>query len=645
MLSWSRSIGLRTFCASATSNHESFALVKGKAASKKWLEASFPNCKVKIPPRSPPFQFDHVLFDMNHLLHCMSRDAKDAQTVCKRVFREVDYMLQKFIPLKSVVLTFDGPGPIAKIRKQIESREKKPSKMRSSGIGSIDITPGTRFMYQVRELCLMHVAHRLDAKRKFQDVSFYISCSDVAGEGELKLMEWIHTFVEKKSQDTILFIGGDSDLTIQSLALRDLPHVYLFDTNLEHANKGKQVAASHFFSLAQLKSELEMQFPHQSDLVRADLMLLIIFNGNDYLPKLKCFNLPCSFQVYKEERFRRRFLLNGPEQSFDWEFLAEFLKELDERWKALQAWNPVSKLFSYLHRESSLYTVKDVRFEYLRSLEDEQDVWQCTAVIGTLRFEGEKLQKKLLAKSSAAEVALAKVTLLEHASLDINHRKDAFKSPSVDKTQLSDPESNLAPELIEGYLQGVLWNVQMYIDGFVPDFDFMYSFGVGPNLASIVDWISSKYPKPNLKAVTSNSRPLSPAEICLALTPLYAADRLPSQYREVIVDEASQFHQHFKAKSGPFQSNLFLPLFRKELSRIDPDLMTEEEKIIAGKSAVWSLLFHVSNHSMHRHVQQGVWEGGKNTEWSMRPIPLQSILAANVKLVEEAQAKILYIAK
>ncbi|EKX32131.1 hypothetical protein GUITHDRAFT_121693 [Guillardia theta CCMP2712] len=563
---------------------------KGKAASKRWLEASFPKCVIPISPRSPSFKFDHVLFDMNDMLHTCARNCKNSSAVCKRVFRQVDSYLRIFTPGKSVVLCFDGPGPIAKIPKQVESREKR-TKVASSTLDSIDITPGTRFMSEVRELCFAHVVQSLEQRGGYRDISFYLSCSDVAGEGELKLVEWIHTFVESASKDRILFIGGDSDLTIQSLALR---------------GHSQRIKPMHFISLSELKKELETIFPDHSDIIRFDLLLLIIFNGNDYLPPLKHFNLQVSFEVYtlmkSQEKFRSRFLLDGREKTFDYEFLAEFLKQVDARLKTWKISNPIVELHQYVQEGSLEYSVEDLQFEFSQEIREEHS-----------------------------------------ASID-KHQKDFVDLLTNHRKGTSIPKRYEPPEMIERYLKGVLWNIKMYIDGFVPDFEFMYSFKKGPSSSSVVNWIESKV-KPSLKAESSNSRPLAPAELCLAVTPVRAADRLPLQYRNILLDETCQFHRHFKAKDALFQPHLFLPLLRKELTRIDPNLMTDEEKFIVAMNSAWTLLFHVRNRHMESYLQQGFWEGRKNTEWSNRPLPFQNLTEAKLMLLDHVKKAVQETAK
>lgn len=65
-----------------------------------------------------------------------------------RVYRDLDATLRILVPRKSVVLAFDGPGPVAKLLTQRKRRSKasKASKYKLSGL---NITPGTTFMRMV----------------------------------------------------------------------------------------------------------------------------------------------------------------------------------------------------------------------------------------------------------------------------------------------------------------------------------------------------------------------------------------------------------------------------------------------------------------------------------------------------------------
>lgn len=51
-------------------------------------------------------------------------------------------------------------------------------------------------------------------------------------------------------------------------------------------------------SMWEVVRSLEKLFPGQSEFIRADLMLLVILNGNDYLPKARGVTFGLCFRTY-----------------------------------------------------------------------------------------------------------------------------------------------------------------------------------------------------------------------------------------------------------------------------------------------------------------------------------------------------------
>jgi len=162
--------------------------------------------------------FDHVCFDMNPILHTACRKASTVEAAVFRVYRELDATLKVLIPRKSVVLAFDGPGPYAKLLTQ-RKRRGKASKVSKYALSSLNITPGTTFMHEVKQACMYYVCVRLAMSYKFRNVAFYLSGADVPGEGEVKILEWIHNLMGDSTkhswEDSIMIVGGDADLVLQ----------------------------------------------------------------------------------------------------------------------------------------------------------------------------------------------------------------------------------------------------------------------------------------------------------------------------------------------------------------------------------------------------------------------------------------------
>ena len=162
----------------------------GIAGFQRWFTSEFPEAVINVYDGDGD-TFDHVAFDMNGLLHSACLKAKTIEHAVLRIFRELDATLRVLQPRKSVVLAFDGPGPLAKLLTQRKRRLKasRQSKYKMSGL---NITPGTPFMLAVRRACEYFAASRVATSYRFKDVAFYLSGADVAGEGEVKIIQWLH---------------------------------------------------------------------------------------------------------------------------------------------------------------------------------------------------------------------------------------------------------------------------------------------------------------------------------------------------------------------------------------------------------------------------------------------------------------------
>lgn len=368
-----------------------------------WFESTFPNSMTPINTSPSSIlkhkqeekkkkkqlvydseTFDHVLIDVNQLLHVSLRRARNEGHALTMVIKELDKCLHLAQPTKSVVLALDGPPSAAKLatqrrrryglvvraawkrerRKLLEERIQKvnddgvsyknlllPSKKRKQRYRvneeqTLCITPGTAFMDRAADAILYWTWQRLTnptslLRRNHRNVKVYLSTSDSPGEGEVKLLDWVFQLggeeaafsneniqnhpkgisisTRKKRRvikpgDSIAIMGGDSDLVLEGLILppsithnvfvilpdgnkksysvslwettlellKFLPHRMKSnsDSTLENNDSTNIAAQTNTTAYPWSEEELIMN-------VRTDLVLLLIMNGNDYLPKLR----------------------------------------------------------------------------------------------------------------------------------------------------------------------------------------------------------------------------------------------------------------------------------------------------------------------------------------------------------------------
>ena len=325
---------------------------------RKWFEYQFPSAITYIPRIGDPLlddeqddeemvstrqtnstlksrdTFDHVLIDMNQLLHTTMRRARSEGHALTMVLKELDYCLEMTNPTKSLVLAMDGSPGAGKLATQrrrrlgcvVRSQWKRKAKQRqkqwhderinliTSGrrgresrqrimdhddMATLCITPGTSLMARATNALYYYVWQRLSNQysKLSRSVKVYISSADTPGEGEIKILDWINLHSSSSVNpdgnghispgDSIAIFGGDSDLVLEGLVLPPQITHNVFIIIPEKTQK-------HFcVSLWEVTRALSQFLPHmQRNLndtmkLRMDLVLLLILNGNDYLPKLR----------------------------------------------------------------------------------------------------------------------------------------------------------------------------------------------------------------------------------------------------------------------------------------------------------------------------------------------------------------------
>ncbi len=230
------------------------------------------------------------------IIHQTARRSPDKETLALLVFRELDKILKNCVPKRSVFLAFDGPGPLAKLLTQRKRRckEKKPSEKlikygRNGKRGTkvaldrLQFTPGVELLYYLRDAILYWTHSRLQNDRKYQQVDFFISGPDVAGEGELKIVDFCRSHYIRQG-DSLVVIGGDADIVLQGLTTTAMQNflVYLPPSG----PKKKKARSNVFVSVWELCRSFERLFPGETTAVRLDFVLLSMLQGNGAFPHI-----------------------------------------------------------------------------------------------------------------------------------------------------------------------------------------------------------------------------------------------------------------------------------------------------------------------------------------------------------------------
>jgi hypothetical protein len=274
-----------------------------------WFESQFPDAILAMPRNEAHEEFDHVLIDMNQLLHVSLRRARSEGHALTILMKELDACCALASPKISLVLAIDGPPSAAKLAtqrrrrfstfvrsewkqeqlsrfKRVFSKQDETRRRRryATETKTLCITPGTAFMDKAQQALLYWAWQRMHYPNNLlSNVRIYISSSNVHGEGEVKLLDWI--LQKNRNGQSIAIMGGDSDLVLEGLVIPPSSSHNVF-VLLPDGNK-RYFSVSLWETTRAISKFLPKLQASDVMRVRTDMVLLLILNGNDYMPKLR----------------------------------------------------------------------------------------------------------------------------------------------------------------------------------------------------------------------------------------------------------------------------------------------------------------------------------------------------------------------
>jgi 5'-3' exoribonuclease 2 len=312
------------------------------------------------------FEIDCLYLDMNGIIHpCTHPEDKPAPAnedeMLVAICDYIAFIFNMVRPRKLLYMAIDGVAPRAKMNQQRarrfkaarETKELKEieaqlraeclernlpvPKQRDSTFDSNCITPGTPFMDRVAQALRFFVARKINDDKAWQTVKVVLTDSNVPGEGEHKVMEFIRHQRAQPGYDANLrhcIYGLDADLIMLGLATHE-PHFVILRESVSNNARTRAKAchkcgetghlAAHctglllnrqgraeafgggggykekpynFVHLSVLREYLDQQFnprlrgaqlsQFKYDLERVidDFVFICFFVGNDFLPHL-----------------------------------------------------------------------------------------------------------------------------------------------------------------------------------------------------------------------------------------------------------------------------------------------------------------------------------------------------------------------
>lgn len=253
-----------------------------------WVVSHHENCLLK----SNYIVIDHLYFDINNLYHQISYSSNTEYEFVTNLYKRLDHYLNLFYARLSISICIDGTPPNAKIKLQKERRMDIVSNLNNKNIGSVHLTPCTKFMKRMEKYIDLYMKsrdylfkhkERFNGNKKFR---YNIISSTKPGEGEVKVMNEIISN-NKDDKSSHLIIGNDSDIIVMCMSTC-IDNLYVYSTTTDRI---LSINTLHEY--------------HRSPLDYACISLLL---GNDYLPRLmgvspktlyKSYNNSCNI-IYDE---------------------------------------------------------------------------------------------------------------------------------------------------------------------------------------------------------------------------------------------------------------------------------------------------------------------------------------------------------
>ncbi|CAD8062450.1 unnamed protein product [Paramecium sonneborni] len=559
-----------------------------------WLSKRYPMCKYPFT-KHHGHQIDFLYLDMNQVIYkCATNQTilkdymieKSIEALWTSILNYIDAIIDLVDPKLVIYLTFDGVAPRAKANQQRQRRfasSKGDAKIKlllkqldleqqNKTFKNNQITAGTEFMYELNEQIKFFIHRKFKEDQKYNNLQVIFSGSDVPGEGEHKILEFMRAIKNQKDFNpnwTHCIYSSDADLIMLGLGI----HFKYISIIREQCNMDQiktQIACKRSFE--QVKFELinlqivkeymdleyqkiQMKIPFNIDRVIDDFLLLFFLIGNDFLPRVYCFDIKQGTVELIIDTFKQ-FL----EQCDDY--------VTDNGWIN---WKSMPLLIQLL----SAFEIKAIEKRLEELKKQIKDTDHPEYLDYKLQWEDElKILDALNIQFSNNNSVVARKLFYENkCKIDID-------------TEDGKKELN---KIIEKYLEGFQFVLSYYYHG-VPSWEWYYCYYYSPMCFDICAYLSNKQIQ---KIQFGQSKPYDPYQQLLLILPPHNASLLPAPFRilydiqsplrtpidyypnEYEVDPFGAIWEHQFICKVPFMNS---DLLVQEYQKIDQSQLNELEK-------------------------------------------------------------------
>lgn len=283
-----------------------------------------------------------IIYDAIQNVEYNSKDSNYENKVIKWVIERLCYYINQIKPTREVFIAFDGVSPVAKLEQQRNRRYK--SWYTNDFLETIEnnkrevwdttaITPGSEFMKNLSK------SLQNDFNNKFKTLKITISTSNIPGEGEHKIYQYMRDNRDYHSKTTTVIYGLDADLIMLSLVhlsisldiylFRETPH---FISSINRDLKPNCLYVLDIYELDQKLNVLMCNIPNKS--CTLDYIFICFLLGNDFMPHFPALNIRTHGIQIILDVYRKHFSENQEllikNYKIQWKNLRKFLEDISK---------------------------------------------------------------------------------------------------------------------------------------------------------------------------------------------------------------------------------------------------------------------------------------------------------------------------
>jgi len=471
------------------------------------------------------FKINNLYLDSNSIIYDAVKNIdftklveSDIQTIIRCVITKIDDYISIIKPDTNIYIALDGTAPVAKLEQQRQRRYKslyqtqitktifkdtKPDPFNTTAI-----TPGTKFMNDLNS----GIKNYYKDPKKYNVKNIILSLSDVPGEGEHKLFDYIRDNSEEHKESTTIIYGLDADLIM--LCLNHLPisdKIYLFRETpefIKSINAELEPNENYIMDIPELAKAITLNMNNDKELSASeknnriyDYIFICFFLGNDFMPHFPSVNIRTGgvdkmINAYKATiGGTNEFITDG--KTIHWKNvrkLVKFLADLEEE---------------HLKMETKL---RDKRSKLFYPTKTPEETFKKFEAIPTYERNLEKFINPF------------------EANWENRYYKALFDIDNIREEQKK--------EICINYLEGLEWTMKYYTTG-CADWRWCYKYNYPPLLSDLIRYV------PNLESEFVPLKAANPVtelvQLCYVL-PRQSLTLLPKKLYDALISKLEDLY-------------------------------------------------------------------------------------------------------